>query len=71
MHVDPRRSWEVRDVAWQPETGNAKTLATVGADQQLLLWTKESDNHPSSGFRRNLYSHRIALKPKHPFVYWN
>jgi protein transport protein SEC13 len=35
----------VRDVAWQPETGSAKTLATVGADQQLILWTKDSDNH--------------------------
>jgi protein transport protein SEC13 len=35
----------VRDVAWQPETGNAKTLASVGADQFLLIWTKESDNH--------------------------
>ena len=27
-----RKIWEVRDVAWQPETGNAKTLASVGTD---------------------------------------
>jgi protein transport protein SEC13 len=63
---DGHTDW-VRDLAWQPDSGSGakKTVVSVGADQVLNLWTKESDNHQ---WRKQM---KIALPHKAWRVSWS